>query len=60
MNWQDEGKSFESMVLAFQTFMGHKNIKDSLYYLKIIPERLLTSPGIDWSRFDDLYQGGVR
>lgn len=56
MNWQDEGKSFESMVLAFQTFMGHKNIKDSLYYLKIIPERLLASPGIDWSRFNDLYQ----
>jgi integrase/recombinase XerD len=60
MNWQDEGKSFESMVLAFQTFMGHKNIKDSLYYLKLIPERLLASPGIDWSRFDNLYQGGVR
>jgi len=57
LNWQDEGKAFESMILAFQAFMGHKNIKDSLYYLKIIPERLLSSPGIDWSRFNDLYQG---
>jgi integrase len=56
MNWQDEGKRFESMVLDFQTFMGHKNIKDSLYYLRLIPERLLASPGIDWSSFNDLYQ----
>ena len=55
MRWVDEGKDIMAMIPLLQAHMGHKNMKDSLYYVHMLPDLLLQSSGVDWKRFDKLY-----
>lgn len=32
--------------------MGHEDFRDTLYYIHILPERLLMSPEINWEQIE--------
>jgi len=34
--------------------MGHTHLNETLYYVHLLPENLLKSPGIDWEAFDGI------
>jgi len=36
--------------------MGHVSLEETLYYIHLLPERLKSSPGIDWKMLNDIYQ----
>ena len=38
------------------TYMGHVSLEETLYYIHLLPERLKSSPGIDWKMLNDIYQ----
>jgi site-specific recombinase XerD len=47
--WLDEGRDLLTMLPYLRTYMGHEHIEDTAYYIHILPERLIRSPGIDWA-----------
>ncbi|MFA7157445.1 MAG: hypothetical protein WC123_07135 [Bacilli bacterium] len=53
--WLDEDKDIMTMLPYLQAHMGHCHIKDTLYYLHLLPQELLKSKNIDWSRFKNIY-----
>jgi hypothetical protein len=34
--------------------MGHEDIKDTLYYIHILPENLLSSKGVNWQQIESV------
>lgn len=55
MRWLDEGKDISALVSYLSTYMGHTEFSATLYYIHLLPERLLKSPGIDWGQFSSIY-----
>ena len=55
MRWIDEGKDVYALTPYLSAYMGHTEFSATFYYIHLIPERLLKSPGIDWSRFSKIY-----
>lgn len=51
-NWLDEGRDMYAMLPYLRTYMGHENFSDTAYYIHLLPEHLLKSPGIDWEALD--------
>lgn len=51
--WLDEGKDLLVMLPYLRAYMGHEHIEDTAYYIHILPERLLHSPGVDWDQMDE-------
>lgn len=58
MRWADEGRDVAALLPRLAGYMGHTEIRDTLYYVHLLQGRISVSPGIDWSRFSDLYPGG--
>lgn len=60
MRWVDEGRDIMALMPYLSTYMGHSSLEDTLYYIHLLPERLRTSPGIDWSMLKEVYhpEGG--
>jgi integrase len=50
--WLDEGHDLYVMLPYLRAYMGHERFVDTAYYIHILPENLLKSPGIDWDRLD--------
>lgn len=50
--WIDEGRNLYAMLPYLRAYMGHERLDDTAYYIHILPERLLSSPGVDWTRMD--------
>ena len=50
--WIDEGRNLYAMLPYLRAYMGHERLDDTAYYIHILPERLLSSPGVDWDRMD--------
>lgn len=50
--WIDEGKDLYTMLPYLRAYMGHEHFSDTAYYIHILPERLLTSKGVDWELLD--------
>lgn len=55
MRWCDEGKDIMVLLPYLSAYMGHANIKHTLYYVHLLPERLRQSAGIDWDSLDSIY-----
>ena len=36
------------MLPYLRAYMGHEKFEDTAYYIHILPDRLLKSPGVDW------------
>jgi hypothetical protein len=34
--------------------MGHNQFEDTAYYIHLLPEKLLSSSAVDWSKFSNL------
>lgn len=55
MRWVNEGRDIMAMLPYLSAYMGHKCFTATLYYIHLLPERLIRSSGIDWERFSGIY-----
>jgi len=55
--WLDEGRNLYAMLPYLRTYMGHEKFADTAYYIHILPENLLKSPGVDWGKLDAIVPG---
>ena len=57
MRWIDEKRDVMALMPYLSTYMGHVTLEETLYYVHLLPERLKSSPGINWDmlRRDILY-----
>lgn len=55
MNWIDDGKDIMALLPYLSAYMGHTDIKHTLYYVHLLPERLKKSSGINWDKLDSIY-----
>lgn len=51
-NWIDEKIDINTRLPYLQTYMGHKNISATAYYIHLLPENLVKSSGIDWEKLN--------
>jgi integrase len=58
LKWLNEGKDIMVMLPYLQAHMGHKDLGSTLYYVHMIPEKILIAKGIDWNRFNGLITKG--
>ena len=52
--WIDEGKNLYVMLPYLRAYMGHQSFSDTVYYIHLLPDRLMKSPGIDWEKIDQV------
>lgn len=52
--WLDEKKDLGSRLPYLQTYMGHRNLEASAYYIHLLPKNLIKSAGIDWEGMNHL------
>lgn len=50
--WINEGVDLFTMLPYLRAYMGHEHFSDTAYYIHILPERLISSPGINWEMID--------
>jgi len=58
--WVAEGKDINALAEYLSAYMGHTEVSMTMYYIHLIPERLLKNPGIDWQRFSSFYPEAYR
>ena len=46
--WLDEKRDLSSRLPYLQTYMGHKDLAATAYYIHLLPEQLVKNAGIDW------------
>ena len=56
MRWMDQKKDIFALLPVLSEYMGHKTINHTLYYVHLMPERLLKSAGINWEKLNTLYK----
>ena len=54
MDWLDRGEDLYTALPYLSAYMGHSDFRDTVYYIHPLPERLLKTSSIDWSRFSAL------
>lgn len=54
MKWMDEKTDLYAMFPYLSSYMGHTHFKDTAYYIHLLPENLLNSGAIDWTKFSKL------
>lgn len=52
--WIDERKNLYVMLPYLRAYMGHQSFSDTVYYIHLLPDRLMKSPGIDWEKIDQV------
>ena len=52
--WLNEGRDLYAMLPYLQAYMGHEKFSSTAYYIHLLPENLLNSPGVDWSAIDSV------
>ncbi len=55
MRWIDNGNDITALLPFLSTYMGHSEIKSTLYCVHLLPERIRKSSGIDWTRLLNIY-----
>lgn len=55
MRWIDEERDVMALMPYLSTYMGHVSLEETLYYVHLLPERIKSSPGIDWDMLSDIY-----
>lgn len=51
----DEGRDVVTLMPYLSTYMGHVSLEETLYYVHLLPDRIKSSPGIDWDMLCDIY-----
>ena len=54
MKWLNNGADLNAKLPYLSAYMGHTHFSDTAYYIHLLPENLIRSVVIDWSRFSDL------
>jgi integrase len=54
MKWLNEGADLNAKLPYLSSYMGYTHFSDTAYYIHLLPENLIRSAAIDWSRFSDL------
>jgi len=52
--WLDQKVDLTSRLPYLQTYMGHKELSATAYYIHLLPENLVKSAGIDWESMNSL------
>jgi integrase len=52
--WLDNGENLMVMLPYLRAYMGHKKLTETAYYIHILPENLIMSPGIDWDALNSI------
>lgn len=55
MRWIDNGNDITALLPFLSTYMGHAEMKSTLYYVHLLPERIRKSSGIDWTQLLNIY-----
>jgi len=50
--WTDEGRDLYALLPVLRAYMGHSEISCTLYYVHLLPENVMKSARIDWSRLN--------
>ena len=53
--WLDEGENLMALLPYLRSYMGHKTMDETAYYIHILPENLVKSAAIDWSIFNAMF-----
>jgi integrase len=53
--WLDAGYDLMSKLPYLSMFMGHDSYNETAYYIHILPENLIKSPGVNWEIFDKMF-----
>lgn len=56
MRWVDEERDVMALMPYLSTYMGHVSLEETLYYVHLLPERIKSSPGIDWDMLSTIYR----
>lgn len=51
-NWIDKKVDLNARLPYLQTYMGHKEIASTAYYIHLLPENLSKSAGINWKKLN--------
>jgi len=54
IKWMNEKANLYVMLPYLSSYMGHTCFEDTAYYIHLLPENLLNSAAIDWTRFSEL------
>jgi integrase/recombinase XerD len=54
MKWMEEGRDLYTWFPYLSAYMGHAAFSNTAYYIHLLPERLMKTSAIEWSRFSDL------
>lgn len=52
--WINGSRDLYAMLPYLRAYMGHADIESTAYYIHILPESLLNSPGVDWDKLDTI------
>lgn len=50
--WLDAQTDLNARLPYLQTYMGHKEITSTAYYIHLLPENLAKSAGVDWEKLN--------
>ncbi len=53
--WLDNGENLMNMLPYLCSYMGHKSLSETAYYIHILPENLIKSPAVDWNKFNNMF-----
>lgn len=54
MKWLNEKADLYAKIPYLSAYMGHTQFEDTAYYIHLLPEKLLSSSAVDWSKFSSL------
>ena len=60
MRWMDAGNDVMALLPALSAYVGHSELESTLYYVHLLPERLRSSPGVDWGSLSCVWGEAVR
>lgn len=52
--WLDEKRDLSSRLPYLQTYMGHRELASTAYYIHLLPEHLVKNAGIDWNSMNEI------
>jgi len=55
MKWLDGGRDIAGLLPYLSAYMGHSEYTYTLYYIHLLPERLVKTAGIHWEDFSGIY-----
>jgi len=53
--WLDNGENLMVMLPYLSVYMGHKSLSETAYYIHILPENLVKSAAVDWTKFNEMF-----